>query len=121
MPNVCARTGFSQPPRKKLVLFHGQEDVGVQYIRVFLLPYCKVVKKLHYIAWASWSLHTLSAVLIAEAKLLINEEEVYRVLALVGVLPAWLEKRGGLVVVCTVTPVVVGSLVSVLETVNFYS
>jgi hypothetical protein len=39
----------------------------VYSIRVFLLPYCKVEKKWHYIAWTSWSLHTLSAVLIAEA------------------------------------------------------
>jgi hypothetical protein len=59
LPNVGVRTGFSQPARKKLVLFHGQEDVGVQYIRVFLLPYCKVEKKWHYIAWANWSLHTV--------------------------------------------------------------
>jgi len=34
LPNVGVRTGFSQPARKKLVLFHGQEDVGVQYTSV---------------------------------------------------------------------------------------
>ena len=45
----------------------------VYSIRVFLLPYCKVEKKLLYIAWAIWTLHTVSAVLIAEAKLVANE------------------------------------------------
>ncbi len=64
---LCTRTGFSQPARKKLVLFHGQEDVGVQYTSVPSSLLQGREKKLHYIAWPSRTLHTVSAVLIAEA------------------------------------------------------
>jgi hypothetical protein len=56
---LCTRTGFSQPARKKLVLFHGQEDVGVQYTSVPSSLLQGRDKKLLYIAWASWSLHTV--------------------------------------------------------------
>ncbi len=69
---LCARTGFSQPARKNWFYFMVRKML-VYSIRVFLLPYCKVEKKWHYIAWAIWTLHTVSAVLIAEAKLVANE------------------------------------------------
>ncbi len=53
--------------------------------------------------------YSISAVLIAEAKLVANEGERYRVLTLACVLPAWLEERvrGG--VISTVMEVWKGS------------
>jgi hypothetical protein len=118
------RTGFSQRPRKKLVLFHGQEDVGVQYTSVPSSLLQGREKMALYCLGKLVTPYSKCSTYCRSYKLRTSEEERYIVLVLMVALLAWLEKRGGLVVVCTVTPVVAGSLVSVLETVemiNFHS
>jgi hypothetical protein len=67
LPNVGVRTEFSQPARKKLVLFHGQEDVGVQYTSVPSSLLQGREKMALYCLGNLVTAYSISAVLIAEA------------------------------------------------------